>query len=293
MVDVRDRDATGTPLLADCDMRRTCAANRTAVHDDEDDARAPPRLPWRKSSSRAFVFALVGLLAMAALLVATAERPGLMVRQFIQPVQWAMIGGYHARGYEVVSIPADIHAKLLSLASDASIEQPHVSYGGPGEALEDPIIFGRSARIYIPPELQAEVRNAFKPLLSSFCACELADRAIIGGGGVRVYRRGASLASHLDTPHKFVISATLNVRQAGNRSNWPLRMRALGGAAHEVLHAEGEAVLYEGSRMLHSRSSRLEDDYYVAAFVGFVPKDYPAGHGLFTRLFVSMVRSIS
>ena len=69
-------------------------------------------------------------------------------------------------------------------------------------------------------------------------------------------------------------------------------MRALGGAAHEVFHTEGEAVLYEGSRMLHSRSSPLEDDYYAAAFIGFVPKDYPAGQGLFTRLYVGLVRSV-
>jgi hypothetical protein len=44
--------------------------------------------------------------------------------------------------------------------------------------------------------------------------------------------------------------------------------------------------------MLHSRTSPLEDDYYAAAFIGFVPKDYPAGRGLFTRLYVGLVRSV-
>ena len=288
------RGGDAVPLLADCDMRRsTLSATMyaaTKLHDNEENTRTRHRRPrpWRKACA----FIVVGLFAAAALSVATAERPGLQFRQLVQPLQWAMISGYHHRGYEVVAMPPDIHRKLLALVSDASIQQPHMSYGGQGEPNENEIIFGRSARVNIPVTLQAEMRRAFKPLLSSFCGGDLDDSATIGGGGVRVYRRGASLASHLDWAHKFVISATMNVRQTGNRSRWPLHMRALGGAAHEVFHTEGEAVLYEGSRMLHSRTSPLEDDYYAAAFIGFVPKDYPAGRGLFTRLYVGLVRSV-
>ena len=57
-----------------------------------------------------------------------------------------------------------------------------------------------------------------------------------------------------------------------------------------VKDAEGEAVLYEGSRMLHSRPVPLHDSYYAAAFVGFVPKRYPTGRHLLTRVFVGLVQ---
>ena len=46
--------------------------------------------------------------------------------------------------------------------------------------------------------------------------------------------------------------------------------------------------------MVHSRPEPwpepLEDEYYAAAFVGFVPKDYPAGRSFLTRFFVNAVR---
>ena len=103
-----------------------------------------------------------------------------------------------------------------------------VSLGADGERLEDTIIFGRSSRIMIPNALRNELVDAFRPLVSSFCGCELQDDATVGSGGVRVYQRGAYLAHHLDRAHKFVVSATLNIRQANNGTRWPLTMQSFG-----------------------------------------------------------------
>ena len=124
---------------------------------------------------------LLPLLALPALAVMLAERPALAMRQLLQPLQWAAIGSLHPIGYEVVKIPPALHAKLLALTA-VHISSPDVSYGGPGERLEDQIILGRSARIFMPPELQAELRETFRPLVSAFCACELASSATVGGG---------------------------------------------------------------------------------------------------------------
>ena len=213
------------------------------------------------------------------------------MRQPLQPVQWALVsgGGYHATGYEVVPIPPHVHAALKDLVADHATTSAR-AFGGPGEPLEDVIIFGRTKRIRMPQQLQHELREAFRPLVSTFCSCALEDGATVGGGGIRVYHRGASLAAHLDWAHKFVVSATLNVKQSSNGSRWPLHMHAFGAAAPTLLlHEEGQAVLYEGSRLLHSRP-HLEDESYAAAFVGFVPRDYPAGRRWLTRLFVGAVR---
>ena len=257
----------------------------------ESPARAANKVTTRRRSRhRLCACAAAGAAPLlVAAQIALADRPQLQLRQFLQPFQWAMIQGYHSSGYDVVRIPSDLHASLLQVLDN---RDDAISFGGEGERLEDLIIFGRSARYEIPPALQQRMRDEFHPILSRFCACELDKHATIGGGGIRLYRQGASLASHLDWAHKFVISATLNVKQADNRTRWPLHMRAFGPstASHALTHAEGEAVLYEGSRMLHSRPVPLHDSYYAAAFVGFVPKRYPTGRHLLTRVFVGLVQ---
>jgi hypothetical protein len=231
-----------------------------------------------------------GFAIYVAICVAAHDRPKLALRQLAQPIQWGAIGGYHPRGYKIAKINPSLHMRLQGLLDR---QVPQKSYGGDGEPLEDVIIYGRTSRIFIPPELQAEMRKAFRPLLEDFCSCDLAESATVGGGGLRVYWRGASLASHLDTPHRFVVSATLNIRQADNHTRWPLTLRKFGGGEHAINHHPGEAVLYEGSRMLHSRPVALEDEFYVAAFVGFVPRDYPRGRGLLTRLFLRLAQTFS
>mmetsp|Transcript_33244 Transcript_33244/g.87438 ORF Transcript_33244/g.87438 Transcript_33244/m.87438 type:complete len:299 (+) Transcript_33244:116-1012(+) len=241
------------------------------------------------------LFALAGLLfgVLAVMSVYWAERPQLQLRQLLQPIQWALMSTskYHPRGFTIVKIPPGVHGKLLAL-----LDSPRqaIMYGGPDDSLEDPIIFGRTMRVPIPRALQVELQEAFRPLVSRFCNCELEHSATVGGGGVRVYQRGASLAPHLDWAHKFVVSATINVRQAQNDTGWPLHMRDFGGrAAHVLEHLEGEAVLYEGSRMLHGRPHALDDEYYAAAFVGFVPENYPSSRPWPARLFVNTVASLS
>jgi len=294
-----------TPLLAEhrsteLDMRRTtssASSSETAAASCRRPSKpeAPvPRQTRRRCLSTAWCVLIATMILITTVVVNTAERPKLRLRQLLQPLQWAMIGSYHPTGFEVVKIPPDVHLKLLELVSAERISHPDVTYGpGEGQSLEDIIIFGNSARIYMSPALQAKLRATFRPLVSSFCACELEEHATIGGGGVRIYRQGASLAAHLDWAHKFVVSVTMHVRTAGNRTPWPISMRAFGGATRLVTHAEGEAVLYEGSRMVHSRPEPLADDFYAAAFVGFVPKAYPAGRGLLTQLYVGLVRSMS
>lgn len=78
----------------------------------------------------------------------------------------------------------------------------------------------------------------------------------------------------------------------GSELEWPLVVRGLDGAAHTVVHQEGEAVLYEGSRLLHGRPMPLGGSQYAALFVGFVPKLYPERAGLSTCFTVNTVRRV-
>lgn len=269
---VGDRDEQSSPLL-----RRGAR-------------RAADCAPVRRNAARVSCWSLCVLLPAAALAAAfaAADRPALLLRQLLSPVQWAMVGGYTQQGYTVVPIPESVRQRLADLVDG----QPDgdVRFGGADGRVEDSIIFGPTSRLYLPEPLLSDLREAMRPLVAAFCGCELAEHATVGSGAVRIYKRGASLAHHLDWAHLFVVSATLNVRQRNRSSRWPLTLHGLGGAAHEVEHAEGEAVLYEGSRMLHARPRPLGDDFYAAAFVGFVPRRYPEGRGPLTRAWVGAVR---
>jgi hypothetical protein len=130
-----------------------------------------------------------------AIVVVSAPRPLLRLQQLVLPLQLLTIEGIspHQRsGYEVVPIPLQIHAQLQALVDQGGARQ---AFGGVDEPIEDYIIFGRTERIYIPPLLSGDVREAFRPLLSQFCACELAEYGIVHG--IRVYHHGcASSSSH-------------------------------------------------------------------------------------------------
>ena len=55
---------------------------------------------------------------------------------------------------------------------------------------------------------------------------------------------------------------------------------------------EGEALLYEGSRLWHGRPEPLQGGEFTSLFVGFVPEGYPEQAGLATREIYSAVRTI-
>ena len=259
--------------------------------------RARPRaagVRWKRCCRFLASSLLACLLVVLLVILCFAERRSLRLQQLFMPLQWAMIsadGRHHSRGYEVVDIPEAAYS-VLKRSLNAGPPAGHKQFGGPGERSEDIIIFGPTSLVYLDAQAEAAVIAAFRPLLTEFCATELEHEAIIGGGAIRVYRRGAWLAHHLDWAHRWVCSATLNLRQSDNRTRWPLTMRPFGRSASVITHHEGQAVLYEGSRLVHARPP-LDDDWYAAVFVGFRPRDYPRGSGLLTQLVVNTVSRLS
>jgi prolyl 4-hydroxylase len=77
--------------------------------------------------------------------------------------------------------------------------------------------------------------------------------------GLRVYRRGAVLAPHVDR-FPLVISAILNVAQnidgeddeSGHREDWPLEVIGHDGVAVNVTMKPGEMILYESASVVRS-----------------------------------------
>ena len=233
--------------------------------------------------------AAIAILSLACI-VGTADRRLLRLQQLTMPLQQRLIdpiSAHRPAGYELTTIPAELQLALAAFV-DRALEVGYV-----GAPFHDDIIYGRSTRLPLPLDLVDALRTAMLPKLEAFCGCALQPSGIVHG--VRIYHPGAQLVPHLDWPHAWVVSATLNVRRDATLPAWPLELRGRGidGTAR-FTHDEGEALMYEGSRLLHGRPEVLRDGIYAAAFLGFTPAGYPhiPSAGLATRWIVASMHSV-
>ena len=287
---------THTHWLPSAMLVRRFHSHGVPERNTEADVKPMPHRPHaRPHCCRRLSLAALAALVTVVAIVMLAPRPLLRLQQLVLPLQLLTIEAispHRPRGYEVTAIPSHVFNRLRSVLEGGQLTH---KFGGTGEPIEDYIIFGRTSRFWLPEALRHEVQEAFRPLLSSFCACELSDQAVVHG--IRVYHQGATLATHLDWADQWVVSATLHLRtiavaNSSELPTWPLVVRGLDGSAHTVVHAEGEAVMYEGSRLLHGRPSPFGGAEYAALFVGFVPDRYPERSGPSTRLTVNTVKGV-
>ena len=234
--------------------------------------------------------------ACTAAVILSAERPVLQLQILLgHPQSWLIdkINPQKERGYEVAVVPAALQQMLVEFADS---NPPARSFSGLGRAigegaLEDFIISGPTRFARVPARLEAAAAQHMRPILEAFCDCTLAPRPKVHG--LRTYLPGATLAAHLDWPDAWVVSATLCVRRNASLPPWPVALHGrgvpLGGAT--VALREGEALLYEGSRLWHGRPEPLDGEY-TGLFVGFVPVEYPARAGLATRAIHAAVRAV-
>lgn len=77
-----------------------------------------------------------------------------------------------------------------------------------------------------------------QPILEAWCKMPLLPTSLYG---IRLYRRGAILAPHVDRL-PLVISAVINVFQSGLQEDWPLEIIDHNGVAVNITLQEGEMV---------------------------------------------------
>jgi hypothetical protein len=242
--------------------------------------------------------AVVGaVVAVVVAWVLSADRPLLAVQQLVFPAQALLIGPTARVGYEVRPLPDDLQALLLEYLDKHRETRRRLKFSA--SSPEDYIIYGNTELVPLGTMQQRGVLMAMRPVLESFCGCQLNAAGVVHG--IRIYRNGSKLVEHLDWPDTWVISASIHLRTihhtaGGGGGGWPFVLRSgwewwrgLKGTA--VTHGEGEALLYEGSRLWHSRLEPLQADEYAALFVGFVPEHYPSEAPLSTRLVVGLVRA--
>jgi len=118
-------------------------------------------------------------------------------------------------------------------------------------------------------DVKKQIWDAAKPILEEWTGKKLEPTSLYG---VRVYKNGAVLATHVDRL-PLVSSAIIQVAQDIDEP-WPVEVYSHDGRAHNVTMKPGDMVLYESHTVLHGRPFPLKGKFYANVFVHFQPIDH-------------------
>merc|ERR1712080_266500 len=116
-------------------------------------------------------------------------------------------------------------------------------------------------------EVKEMMEEVLRPMAEEWAGIELVMSRIYG---VRRYRRGATLALHLDRLSTHVVSIILNIDQDVDQ-DWPLMILDHQGDPHKVVMDKGQMVFYESARLPHGRMEPLHGEHYDNIFIHFKP----------------------
>jgi len=119
--------------------------------------------------------------------------------------------------------------------------------------------------------LKKQIWEAAKDTIQEWTGQELTECSLYG---IRVYKEGAVLASHVDRL-PLVSSAIINVAQDVDEP-WPLEVIGHDGRAKNVTMLPGDMVLYESHSVIHGRPFPLKGRFMANIFIHFEP----VGHSL-------------
>ena len=91
--------------------------------------------------------------------------------------------------------------------------------------------------------------------------------------GIRSYKNGSFLKSHLDRLDTHHISSIIIVDKKGEK-DWPLDIKDHNGDWHKVYAKTGQMILYESARCEHGRITPYEGEYFRNLFVHYKLKDW-------------------
>ena len=181
-------------------------------------------------------------------------------------VQPPLMRNFTAAGYAKVATP-DATQQILTAYLDKFQKNLDLedwgtqSYVNHWEAEVDT----HNIEFFMPVRDRQRIQQQVKQVLESWCGVPLTPTSMYG---IRVYRKGSILASHVDRL-PLVISAILNVAQDQDAGeDWPLEVIGHDGKAVNLTLQPGEMILYESHSIIHGRPYPL--DKWCVVRVSFV-----------------------
>ena len=123
------------------------------------------------------------------------------------------------------------------------------------------------ALYYEDKAFNRHVLEVLKPVHEAWSGQRLEPSACYG---FRVYQRGTYLHNHVDRTQTHIVSSTICIDSRLD-SPWPLYIENIDGEGFQVNMEPGEAVFYEGAKLIHGRPYPLNGDYYAGMFVHYRP----------------------
>ena len=124
-----------------------------------------------------------------------------------------------------------------------------------------------------PFGLKGRWQTSLKPLVEEWIGGVKLENTDIYG--IREYRRGARLLSHVDREETHAASLIINLDQVGVEEPWPLEIYDHMGHLHEVLMAPGDILYYESARCIHGRMRPFRGESFVNIFSHYRPVGEP------------------
>ncbi|GBG25970.1 Hypothetical Protein FCC1311_021902 [Hondaea fermentalgiana] len=111
-----------------------------------------------------------------------------------------------------------------------------------------------------------------KPLVEEWS--QMGDLELTAFYGVRHYKHGNWLRSHIDRIDSHVLSVTITVAKGPFEGNaaWPLEVVDWNGDHVRYEHPAGSMVLYESSKLPHGRPYPNQGGEHLGAFIHFKPR---------------------
>ncbi len=114
------------------------------------------------------------------------------------------------------------------------------------------------------------ILDQLKPIHEEWAKTPLIKSACYG---IRSYKNGSFLKSHLDRLPTHHISTIIIVDRKGDK-NWPLDIKDHNGNWHKIYAETGQMIMYESATCEHGRITPYEGEYFRNLFVHYKLKDW-------------------
>jgi len=114
------------------------------------------------------------------------------------------------------------------------------------------------------------ILDQLKPIHEEWAKTPLIKSACYG---IRSYKNGSFLKSHLDRLPTHHISTIIIVDRKGDK-NWPLDIKDHNGNWHKIYAEIGQMIMYESATCEHGRITPYEGEYFRNLFVHYKLKDW-------------------
>lgn len=130
--------------------------------------------------------------------------------------------------------------------------------------------------VQIPWEMKKRWQLRLMELVSEWAGVEVEETSMYG---LREYRTGARLLSHVDRRPTHAVSLIVNIAQDNLATPWPIEVFDHADRLHEITMEAGEIVYYESAKNLHSRNRPLTCKTGGCSFVNLFTHYRPVSDG--------------